>query len=288
MEEPETAIPPYAQKRIVHEVRRLSSQTIFTSHSPYVLEEFDLEQTIVVARNSAGILSRATITLPDSLKLKRYRQEFRTRFCEGLLARRVLVAEGATEATSMPAAARRLSELDPGTYTSLEALGLCVVDAGGETNVADTAQMYKSLGKSVYAVCDKQPSTREAEITAQVDQLFMHAESTFEDLVLNNTPAAALKRFAKALSWPPHLQTEFPDPENAAMQALRAYFDWSKGNWGIADFLAQCSVEEIPIWVRETCVTLKQLCEPPPASDASEANVKAIDGEASDDADATD
>ena len=33
MEEPETAIPPYAQKRIVHEVRKLASQALFTSHS---------------------------------------------------------------------------------------------------------------------------------------------------------------------------------------------------------------------------------------------------------------
>lgn len=39
MEEPETAIPPYAQKRIIHEVRKLASQALFTSHSPYVLEE---------------------------------------------------------------------------------------------------------------------------------------------------------------------------------------------------------------------------------------------------------
>lgn len=38
MEEPETAIPPYAQKRIVHEIRQLASQALFTSHSPYVLE----------------------------------------------------------------------------------------------------------------------------------------------------------------------------------------------------------------------------------------------------------
>jgi len=37
MEEPEIAIPPYAQKQIVSEVRKLSSQTIFTSHSPYVV-----------------------------------------------------------------------------------------------------------------------------------------------------------------------------------------------------------------------------------------------------------
>jgi putative ATP-dependent endonuclease of OLD family len=46
MEEPETAIPPYAQKRIVHEIRKLASQTLFTSHSPYVLEEFALEETV--------------------------------------------------------------------------------------------------------------------------------------------------------------------------------------------------------------------------------------------------
>ena len=38
MEEPETAIPPYAQKRIVHEIRTLASQTIFTSHSPYEID----------------------------------------------------------------------------------------------------------------------------------------------------------------------------------------------------------------------------------------------------------
>ena len=52
MEEPETAIPPYAQKRIVHEVRKLASQTLFTSHSPYVLEEFAIEETVVLARDA--------------------------------------------------------------------------------------------------------------------------------------------------------------------------------------------------------------------------------------------
>ena len=84
MEEPETAIPPYAQKRIVHELRKLSAQSIFTSHSPYVLEEFGLDETVVLSRASAGQLSQASVSLPDSVKHKRYRQEFRTRFCEGV------------------------------------------------------------------------------------------------------------------------------------------------------------------------------------------------------------
>ena len=83
MEEPETAIPPYAQKRIVQEIRSLASQTLFTSHSPYVLEEFALDETVVVSRDAEGNMAQSDVQLPSSVKLKRYRQEFRTRFCEG-------------------------------------------------------------------------------------------------------------------------------------------------------------------------------------------------------------
>jgi putative ATP-dependent endonuclease of OLD family len=147
MEEVETAIPPYAQKRIVHELRKLAAQSLFTSHSPYVLEEFMLDETVILSRSDDGKLTQAQIALPDSVKHKRYRQEFRTRFCEGLLSRRVLIAEGATEATSFPVAARRLSELNPAIYSSLEALGVCVIDAGSESQIADLASLYKSLGK---------------------------------------------------------------------------------------------------------------------------------------------
>ena len=76
LKEPETAIPPYAQKRIVHELRKLSAQSIFTSHSPYVLEEFDPSEAVVLSRSDDGCLSQATISLPPSVKHKRYRQEF--------------------------------------------------------------------------------------------------------------------------------------------------------------------------------------------------------------------
>ncbi len=192
MEEPETAIPPYAQKRIVHEVRKLASQTLFTSHSPYVLEEFSLEETIVLARDTEGVLMQRSITLPGNVKLKRYRQEFRTRFCEGLLARRVLVAEGATEASSFPVACRRLEELNPDIYSSLEALGVCVVDAGSETNIPGMAQLYRELGKHTFAICDRQDDGNKELIEAQVDLLLMHGEKGVEDMVLKGTTEEAL------------------------------------------------------------------------------------------------
>ena len=264
MEEVETAIPPYAQKRIVHELRKLAAQSLFTSHSPYVLEEFKLDETVILSRTDDGVLSQAEIALPESVKHKRYRQEFRTRFCEGLLSRRVLIAEGATEATSFPVAARRLSELNPAVYASLEALGVCVIDAGTESQIADLASLYKSLGKRTFALCDKQTDPAKAAIEAQVDRLFMHEEKGIEDLILKNTSQAALERFADTLDWPPHLLAKYPDPKANAIAALKEYFGWSKGNWGIAEFIAQCSEAEIPQWIREACITLKAVCDPPP------------------------
>ncbi len=260
MEEPETAIPPYAQKRIIHEVRKLSSQAIFTSHSPYVLEEFTAEETIVLARDADGNLVQKTINLPANVKLKRYRQEFRTRFCEGLLARRVLVAEGPTEYSAFPVACRRLAELNPEQYQSLEALGVCIVDADGDTNIPGMAELYRNIGKRVFAICDKQGVENKALIDAQVELLLMHEEKGFEDLVLGGTTEEALKRFASLLDWPQHLEIKYPKPTECAIDALSAYFTWAKGNWGIADFLAQCSEEEIPLWLRNAATELAIAC----------------------------
>jgi putative ATP-dependent endonuclease of the OLD family len=271
MEEPETAIPPYAQKRIVHEIRKLASQTIFTSHSPYVVEEFTLDETVVLARNAHDdSLVRSVIKLPDSVKPKRYRQEFRTRFCEGLLARRILIAEGATEAASFPVVCRRLAELNPNSYSSLEALGICTIDAGGETNIPDLAKLYRELGKRTFAICDKQTDEHKTLIEAEVEFLLMHNEMGFEDLVLKNTTFDALKRFVKLIEWPTHLKQKYPDPGAEPQEALEQYFGAKKADWGVADFLAQCNEDEIPQWLRDGCASLKTICEPAPAKDSGD------------------
>ena len=224
----------------MHELRKLSAQSIFTSHSPYVLEEFSLAETVILSRSTSGALTQASIELPDSVKHKRYRQEFRTRFCEGLLSRRVLIAEGATEASCFPVVARRLAELDPNKYASLEALGVCPIDAGTENQIADLADLYKRLGKRTFALCDKQSDANKTAIETQVEYLFMHEEKGMENLVLKNTTQAALERFADMLDWPPHLIAKYPNPKAEVTAALTDYFGWSKGNWGVADFLAQC------------------------------------------------
>src|SRR3979409_1128546 len=87
-------------------------------------------------------------------------------------------------------------------------------------------------------------------IESKVDLLLMHEEKGFENLVLKNTTDEALKRFANMLEWPQHLLPKHSVPETTVHAALSDYFSWSKGNWGIADFLAQCCEAEIPAWLR--------------------------------------
>jgi putative ATP-dependent endonuclease of the OLD family len=86
MEEPEIAIPPSTQKRIVDGVRSKSSQALFTSHSPYVLKEFSPDQIVAMQRNAVGKLSAAPVVFPPHIKPKAYRSEFRLRFAEALPA----------------------------------------------------------------------------------------------------------------------------------------------------------------------------------------------------------
>src|SRR5690606_7471616 len=136
-----------------------------------------------------------------------------TRFCEGLLARRILVAEGATEASAFPVVCRRLTELNPETYSSLEALGICTVDAGSESNIPGMAQLYRELGKRTFAICDKQGAENQVLIEAQVELMLMHEEKGFEAMVLKGTTEVALKRFANMMDWPQHLAQKYPHPE---------------------------------------------------------------------------
>ena len=231
-----------------------------------------------------GSWRRKAIDLPDNVKPKRYRQEFRTRFCEGLLARRVLVAEGATEAAAFPVACRRLAEVNPDAYASLEALGVCVVDAGGERNIPGIAKLYRDLGKKTYAICDKQSDDDKALIEEQVDLLLMHDEKGFEDMVMNGTTEDAMQRFVEQIDFPLDLEQECSDPKILARDSLTEYFSKSKGSWGIADFIAQCKVDEIPQWLRGAAAELKNACHadvvPTAASDAIEEFPKADDDEA--------
>lgn len=269
MEEPEIAIPPHTQKRIIDGVRKQSAQALFTSHSPYVLEEFSPEQVLVLNRTD-GILSAIAATYPPSIKPKGYKEEVRKRFCEALLSRRVLIAEGRTEYDAYPAAARRLHELHPDEFRSLEALGIAIIDAGTDAQVAPMGAYYTKLGKKVFAVFDHQDEVQKNKILAAVEHPFEAAEKGFENVLLNGTTELALRRYAEQLvvdgDWPTHFSAKTPKAETAypdLLDIMRDFFKWAKGNGAAADFLTTCTREEMPKFIVETLIAIQTLVEPP-------------------------
>jgi putative ATP-dependent endonuclease of the OLD family len=268
MEEPEIAIPPHTQKRIVNSVRSKSAQALFTSHSPYVLEEFPPEQIVVLKREADRVLFLPT-TFPAAVKPKHYRQEWRTRFAEALLARRVLLAEGHTEYQAFPAAARRLHQLDETRFKTLEALGIAAINAGSDNQISPLGAHFRGLGKEVFAVFDRQEERQRGEITANVDHPFESPESGFERLLVNQTAESGLRRFALGLvtrsEWPPHLSAETPTeqmPLTELQETVRKYLQWSKGSEGAAELLDCCDIAEMPEFIRNTIVRIGEIVEP--------------------------
>jgi len=276
MEEPEIAIPPHTQKRVISSVQEKSGQAFFTSHSPYVLEEFDPSQVLVIRRNQ-GVMSITPATFPPHIRAKNYRAEFRTRFSEALLARRVLLVEGRTEFDAFSAAATRLSELDPVRFCRLEVLGIALFDVEGDSQVDRYGQYFTSLGKQVFSVFDKQSDERSKEIKEAVDYSFESPEDSFELLVLKQTSIGALQRYAVSLvdegSWPPHLSETTPGEnttESDLKRTLKKYFQWAKASSGAADLFAMCSLDEFPSYVVDTLCEITSIVRPSSALGDSE------------------
>jgi hypothetical protein len=65
LEEPELHVPPPLQRRLVHRIQALSTQTFVSTHSPIVAAMSD-PRSVVVLRNEGGVLSSVPL-LPEAL-----------------------------------------------------------------------------------------------------------------------------------------------------------------------------------------------------------------------------
>jgi putative ATP-dependent endonuclease of OLD family len=271
MEEPETAIPPSTQKSIVSGVRTKSSQAIFTSHSPYVLEEFDPEQIFVLARNSDGKLTSKPAKFPSHIKPKAYSSEFRMRFAEALLSRRVLILEGQTEHSAYPVAARRLAELDPERYSSLESLDIAVFCAKTDSQIAASGELFRDLNKKVFAIYDRQTDLEQKrKIEAAVDHAFEAPSRGFEVLLVSEIAEDALRRFAAKIvasgDWPSHLNDCKPEAGTTLLDlqsTIKKFLIHGKGEGYAGDLLVECTLAEMPATVKDNLEKIKTIACPP-------------------------
>ncbi|MES2005493.1 MAG: AAA family ATPase [Bacteroidota bacterium] len=271
MEEPEIAIPPYTQKRIIDSIRKKSTQAIFTSHSPFVLEEFPPSQIILVQRDNKGSMRSQPVILPSGIKAKNYNVEFRLRFSEALLAKRILLTEGATEAKVYAAAARRLSEMLSSKYASLEAMGVAVFDVQSESAIAAYGRYFTNLGKTVFATFDKQEDDALAKIKASVQYPFESPHRGCEKLIIEETDEDVLKEFYSDLlmndEWPTHLDKHKADDANdidLVKPALLRYLKWDKGANGAPELIGSCTASgHIPKTIRTVLKEIRKTLEAP-------------------------
>lgn len=233
-----------------------------------MLEEFEPEQMTVISRtHSTGELSGTRVALPASLRIKAFRTGIRTRFCEALLARRVLVTEGDTEAASYAALAKTAARANPIRFARLDTRGWAIFDAQGETNVAGFAAFFRGLGKHVASVFDQQPADRLAEIEASSDHAFEQSYAGFEDLVLAEVPITAQRAYLDALIadgvWPAHVPVPADGTDGAYAKTLKKLLSKNKGDRFAADLVAGLAETDFPPSMVSVLEELKLASEPP-------------------------
>ena len=261
MEEPETAIPPHVQKQVVNEVMSNSDQAIFTSHSPYVIEEFKLDQIAVLASDGNGELKSHIIKNIDRSQYD-YQKFFRTQLCEGLLARRVIVCEGATEVSVLAGLSRHLAHAAPDKYGDLSALGYCMIDSQTDSQILNHTSALAGLGKHVSVFCDAQDAMANVALENVADEAFIHEYQRIEDLIVDNLDAAAKTRIAEQFSWPQFVLDKFPQPQANVDAALKRYLKNTKGKGGAISILSLCSENEVPEFLRDAIERLTRLARP--------------------------
>lgn len=209
MEEPEIALPPHAQRRLIDFVVKRMGQVIVTSHSPYVIEKFEPSRIVVISRDSEGTLSSNRVVLPDDFKLKKYRDN-RRQFAEAVLGRAVLVVEGATEAALLPAVSDVL-EADPSVagYVPLDLAGITIFDAQNDVSVPLFAPVFKGLGKPVYGIHDQPDKPLDVKVAAKTADFTHYTVLNYksvEKLLVAEVPVDAQRRFLTAVAQ----RTDYP------------------------------------------------------------------------------
>ncbi len=166
MEEPEIALPPHSQRRITRYLRKHMGQAIITSHSPYVIEEFQLSEILSIHRDEGQLAGRfvpAEGLRPRTLKRQR------RQLAEAVLARGVIVAEGATECGALSAASLALEGFrTDGNYAPFDLTGVSLFDAGGCPEVPKWGPFFSALGKKSFAFYDHPPAPWTTEDNAKL------------------------------------------------------------------------------------------------------------------------
>ncbi|MDT0164943.1 ATP-dependent endonuclease, partial [Actinotalea sp. AC32] len=242
-----------------------------TSHSPYVIEQFEPGDIVPLHRRGDELIGSPIDA--TAIKAKTYRTESR-QFAEAILSRAVLIVEGATELVVFSAASNALERLGRPGYTHIDLSGVSLFNAKNDSTVKKFAPVFKSMNKRVYGVWDRPRGTDTATAvqgaddsadlpTAAFDRFWESPETGIERVLVKQTSTAVLRRFlddvATREDYPRSIvytaATPDDDLESVACEVLKA----RKGdNWPYVELLFDKmeTIDEIPRFVRDVLLAI--------------------------------
>lgn len=283
MEEPEIALPPHTQRRVTRFVLQQMGQSIVTSHSQHVIEQFDPESVVMLHRDGDELLGEPIDT--TKVKPKTYRTDKR-QFAEAILARAVLVVEGSTESVVFSAASAVLERVRP-DYLHLDFSGVSIFTAPGDGSVARFGPVFKTLGKLTFGACDKPNAPVSSDTQAQrneFDEFWESAESGIEDLLIKGVPTEVLRGFLDDVStradYPasyPYstaiVDTDLPDLTRRVLKARKG-----EAYAYAAVLIDQCQDEaDIPEEIRNILITMDEVLKAQPEEIVTDLNGSATE-----------
>ena len=282
MEEPEIALPPHTQRRMVDFVTKTMGQAIVTSHSPYVIERFGPDDIVILTRDDTGTLTSCTIDLGGHIKPKRYRDQ-RRQFAEAILANAVLVVEGGTEVAAYIAAADILDAAKAPDYQHPDLAGLTLFDAGSDSAVPAFGPIFAAMGKTVFAAHDtmKKPYTEEQEKKAE--SFAIHYDIGYagiEDLLIKEVNPKVLRTFLTAVAsrddYPQNLGYLPEDATDTQVIALaKEVLKARKATEYAPLVIAECSAAELPPTLVKLMLDINAHLTTKTDSDAAEPDTQA-------------
>jgi energy-coupling factor transporter ATP-binding protein EcfA2 len=197
VDEVEHGLEPHRLINVLQRLKAAASegQVILTTHSPGSIAELSADQLHVVRDGGRDLkLVRATdafeppeVTDPQAL----------VRACpEALLARRILVGEGPTEAGFFRGLA--LERWEPQRGERIAAKGSVCIDGGGDPQCIHRARGFAKLGYPTALLMDTDTSSdRSAAITAGVKLIEWAGGTAIEQRIALDIPAGAMAEFVK-------------------------------------------------------------------------------------------
>lgn len=252
MEEPEIAVPPHTQRRIADYLLESTTQAFVTSHSPFVIERFEPEQTLLLSRGpDSSVTAKKVSDAGGSLKGNDFKRYARRGLTECMLGRGAIVVEGLTEFHALPAAARMMEANDP-NLQPLDIAGVAFFDAESEGNMPKFGNFFKALGLKTFSYYDflVRPPAKKQLLTDAFDVDWEHSYVGFEDLVVAEVSIDRMWAFLDDLRATgdngnfeiPEVKPVDAEVKSLLTKALRG----AKGAGWAARLFEGCTVAELP------------------------------------------